>query len=445
MTETALPGVRAAALRLSELRDVTELRVDRATATYRALAGETPVKVRFFAGDEAERPLFRRRFGLLGTALARVSHPGVAHALWFGEEDGELILVTRFASGVPLPAVGAARVLPILRHLADALDAAHAAGLAHGDVRRENVIVGGPGVVLVDFGVAALRESREARPAEDRVGLARLAGQLLGAPPVEAGDMQSCAQVVAAAAGRPGGSQALKPRPPAVAVGEAAAAPTASWPGAATMAIPAPAAAPAIGDGSDLPAQTNALVAETAPRAAKVSHPMVLAAAVNRFVIAGLAVVLAAVVALAVAPFVSPFQAYTVLSGSMAPTIPVGSLIIVQKVRSDELRPGDVITFARPGRTNENVTHRIVAVDRSGASPTFVTKGDANPAPDSWRVVLGGAAGRYVFGVPLLGYAFGILGSAQGRLLLVILPGIGLCCLYLIDMWRPRVVAARQR
>lgn len=75
-----------------------------------------------------------------------------------------------------------------------------------------------------------------------------------------------------------------------------------------------------------------------------------------------------------------------VTSGSMEPTIPVGSLVVLDKVtvaRSAQLHVGDVVTFrAASGSTDVLVTHRIVEVRRFATGVEYVTKGDANPTPD---------------------------------------------------------------
>ena len=72
-------------------------------------------------------------------------------------------------------------------------------------------------------------------------------------------------------------------------------------------------------------------------------------------------------------------EAYAVLSGSMEPTYPTGSLIYVKPVSPEAIREGDPITFV----LNEDLvvaTHRVVTVDEENRS--FITKGDANDAVD---------------------------------------------------------------
>src|SRR5689334_10827494 len=65
-------------------------------------------------------------------------------------------------------------------------------------------------------------------------------------------------------------------------------------------------------------------------------------------------------------------------TGSMSPTIPVGSAALVREVPVRELHVGDVVTVDRPGRLP--VTHRIVAIDDAGAGGArrLTLRGDAN-------------------------------------------------------------------
>ena len=81
--------------------------------------------------------------------------------------------------------------------------------------------------------------------------------------------------------------------------------------------------------------------------------------------LAALACVLLAV-ALA-APRVLGLTPFVVLSGSMEPTYPVGSLVYVRSVDASELRVGDPVTFTLEGR-EAVATHRVIEVDAESAS-----------------------------------------------------------------------------
>lgn len=91
---------------------------------------------------------------------------------------------------------------------------------------------------------------------------------------------------------------------------------------------------------------------------------------------------LAVFLLIAVGPRSGKFQVLTVLTGSMAPTAPRGSLaIVVPKSRTD-LRVGDVLTYAIPVEDRKVVTHRVIEVRQTEDTTVVRTKGDANKAPD---------------------------------------------------------------
>lgn len=109
-------------------------------------------------------------------------------------------------------------------------------------------------------------------------------------------------------------------------------------------------------------------------------------------------------VVLAVLAFtLAGYRALVVVSGSMTPFLNVGDVAVIN-VRTDpsDVRVGDVIAFYL-GRNV--VIHRVVQVLNT-SSGAYVTKGDANESPDPYRVSHKALLGRYVFKIPLLGYAW---------------------------------------
>lgn len=112
-----------------------------------------------FAHDKIYRERFRRE----AQAAARLSEPHVIPIHQYGEIDGRLYLDMRLVEGAdlgslltlggPLPA---AKAVSYLEQVAAALDAAHAAGLVHRDVKPSNVLVTSADFAyLIDFGIAA--------------------------------------------------------------------------------------------------------------------------------------------------------------------------------------------------------------------------------------------------------------------------------------------------
>jgi signal peptidase len=128
-----------------------------------------------------------------------------------------------------------------------------------------------------------------------------------------------------------------------------------------------------------------------------------------------------------------------VLSGSMEPALPVGSVVFTHQVPAASVAPGQVITFERPGPTHELITHRVVAV-RDGA---FRTKGDANAAIDPWTIRYpAGQAWVEAFRIPAVGWPVGHVPAwpALSRGLLVV-PFVLLFLLELGSTVRRRRVA----
>lgn len=112
------------------------------------------------------------------------------------------------------------------------------------------------------------------------------------------------------------------------------------------------------------------------------------------------AALIAAVAVLAV-PRLLGWNLETVLTGSMAPALPIGSIIAVQPVETSTVKAGDIITFTTGG-TPPLTTHRVVDVNADG---TFTTKGDANEDADIAPIDDGRVLGRVTFFIPYAGYA----------------------------------------
>ncbi len=92
-----------------------------------------------------------------------------------------------------------------------------------------------------------------------------------------------------------------------------------------------------------------------------------------------------------------------VISGSMEPALPVGSLLLVAPTAADEIRPGDIVTVDRPGGRGL-VTHRVVTTSVVDGRTTVELKGDANATVDPDPYVVGSAE-RVVAAIPWAGYA----------------------------------------
>lgn len=114
----------------------------------------------------------------------------------------------------------------------------------------------------------------------------------------------------------------------------------------------------------------------------------------------------------------------TVLSGSMSPTIPTGSFVLIEPVDDvTSIAPGTVITYQTSPTERVLVTHRVVRYQPDTTPPTYVTKGDANPGEDIDPVPIGAIRGQVVAHVPYLGTVADRLGGPQGRYFLGLVIG----------------------
>jgi signal peptidase len=116
-----------------------------------------------------------------------------------------------------------------------------------------------------------------------------------------------------------------------------------------------------------------------------------------------------------------------VLTPSMEPTFPVGTLVVVKPTPIEEIRLGDVITYQiKPGEP-ALVTHRVVEVRSiSTGEKQFLTKGDNNNAVDPTVVVAEQLKGRVWYSVPLAGFISMAVGASLGP---VIVPLLGVLLL----------------
>ncbi|MBQ8305586.1 MAG: signal peptidase I [Blautia sp.] len=111
--------------------------------------------------------------------------------------------------------------------------------------------------------------------------------------------------------------------------------------------------------------------------------------------------------------FLYGYQSYVILSGSMEPAIPTGSLVITD-TRHQSPEPGEIITY----QAGENcITHRVVAV----MDGQVITRGDANDGADPFPVRNSQIIGIVRASIPLVGYLIMILKKRWGACLLILL------------------------
>ncbi|MFI6218131.1 protein kinase [Nocardia brasiliensis] len=120
------------------------------------------VAVKVLAERLNQDPVFRERFRRESHAAARLTEPHVIPIHDYGEIDGQLYIDMRLVDGENLRAVlrrdaplAPARAVAVTRQIAAALDAAHADGLVHRDIKPDNILLTTDDFAyLVDFGIA---------------------------------------------------------------------------------------------------------------------------------------------------------------------------------------------------------------------------------------------------------------------------------------------------
>lgn len=114
-----------------------------------------------------------------------------------------------------------------------------------------------------------------------------------------------------------------------------------------------------------------------------------------------------------VIPGVMGLQVYSVVSGSMEPAIPVGSLVYIQTLEPETVQEGSVIAFYGADDRSGIITHRVV--ENRVVSGEFITKGDANEKEDINPIPYDRLIGEEVFCIPKLGEAAQLLSGQIGR------------------------------
>lgn len=141
-----------------------------------------------------------------------------------------------------------------------------------------------------------------------------------------------------------------------------------------------------------------------------------------------LVIAVALVTVLAAPGVVGAESSYVVLSGSMAPAIQSGDVVVVREASPKAITEGDVITFYRdgpvggPGR--DRITHRVVEKRHTEDDTAYVTRGDGNGAPDTEPVPHSETVGEVWFHVPAIGHLILFAREPLGIAVFLVGPGL---------------------
>lgn len=124
---------------------------------------ERRIALKLMGTEFSQDPVFRKRMQREARIAGRLQEPHVVPIHDFGEIDGQLFVDMRLIEGTDLASVlkrfgpmAPPRAVAIIRQIASALDAAHAAGVTHRDVKPANILLTSDDFAyLVDFGIAS--------------------------------------------------------------------------------------------------------------------------------------------------------------------------------------------------------------------------------------------------------------------------------------------------
>ncbi|MFR5116682.1 MAG: signal peptidase I [Eubacterium sp.] len=102
-----------------------------------------------------------------------------------------------------------------------------------------------------------------------------------------------------------------------------------------------------------------------------------------------------------IVPKTMGYQLYTVVSGSMEPAVPTGSLVYIKDVEPGDIETGDIIAFY--GSDAQGIHHHIAWYLTVNAMGEFITRGDANAENDMNPVTYEQYVGKMVRSIPKVG------------------------------------------
>jgi signal peptidase len=138
-------------------------------------------------------------------------------------------------------------------------------------------------------------------------------------------------------------------------------------------------------------------------------------------------VLLIAVLVIAL-PTLTKSTPYTVLTSSMTPSYPAGTLVIVKPTDVQQIRIGDVVTYQLESNQPAVVTHRVIQIiepTTASGTESFITKGDANSLPDAKPVKPVQVRGVVWYAVPYIGWVNNVInGDARNAIVPIVAGGL---------------------
>jgi len=139
-----------------------------------------------------------------------------------------------------------------------------------------------------------------------------------------------------------------------------------------------------------------------------------------------LALVLLIAVLVIALPMLTKSTPYTVLTSSMTPSYPAGTLVVVKPTDVQQIRIGDVVTYQLESNQPAVVTHRVIQIiepTTASGTESFITKGDANSLPDAKPVKPVQVRGVVWYAVPYIGWVNNVVNGDARNVIVPIVAG----------------------
>lgn len=131
--------------------------------------------------------------------------------------------------------------------------------------------------------------------------------------------------------------------------------------------------------------------------------------------------IFASVLVAVLIPRIGGATPYTILTSSMEPKMPPGTLVVIKPTPVDEIGIGTVVTYQLASGKPTVVTHRVVAVGINGkGEKRFTTQGDANNVADANPVRPVQIKGQLWYKIPYLGYVNKIITGKERTVIMVL-------------------------
>ena len=121
-------------------------------------------------------------------------------------------------------------------------------------------------------------------------------------------------------------------------------------------------------------------------------------------------------------PIKGNYQVKIVLSGSMEPSIKIGSIVVIKP--ESLYKVNDVVTFGKDTKKDVPTTHRIVSTRAVEGVMFFTTKGDANKNIDGIEIRQSDIHGKVLFSISYMGYIIDFVRKPVGMIIVIVLPAL---------------------